>query len=128
MPQSHFTPEVNAMNDMNKVTDAISLRHPDPRLCAKLEVTASSLQIRGSWKKLQVKPPPGRISYPITPSPHPRPACSLAGIWWCMRNRSGPTSLLAGPGWTISTSSPKRGRVSSRHTKYGGRYLSRGPR
>ncbi|KIK05339.1 hypothetical protein K443DRAFT_130487 [Laccaria amethystina LaAM-08-1] len=62
MPQSHFTPEVNAMNDMNKVTDAISLRHPVPRLCAKLEVTASSLQIRGSWKKLQLP------NYPIPSS------------------------------------------------------------
>lgn len=61
MPKPHFTPEVNAMNDMNKVVDAISLRHPDPQLCAKLKVTAPSLQIRGSWKKLQVKAPPGRI-------------------------------------------------------------------
>ena len=61
MPKPHFTPEVNAMNNMDKVVDAVSLRHTDPQLCAKLKVTAPSLQIRGSWNKLQVKAPPGRI-------------------------------------------------------------------
>lgn len=56
------------------------------------------------------------VNYAIIPSPYPRRACLLAGIWWCTRNRSESTSLLAGPGWTILTSSPKCGGVSPQHT------------
>lgn len=35
--------------------DHLKLRHPEPKLVAKLTLQNESLQVRGSWKKLQIK-------------------------------------------------------------------------
>ena len=56
LPLTHSTPQVKKMIATDKLTKAISLRNPDPSLCHKLTLTHPRLQIRGSWRKLQLKP------------------------------------------------------------------------
>jgi hypothetical protein len=56
LPPAHSTPQVKRMITTDKLTQAISLRNPDPSLCHKLTLTHPRLQVRGSWRKLQLKP------------------------------------------------------------------------
>jgi hypothetical protein len=39
----------------DKVREITQLRHPDPSLAAKVELQNDSLQIRGSWQKVNLK-------------------------------------------------------------------------
>lgn len=42
------------ITSMDDVTELTKLRHPDPKLTPKLELQDSELQIRGSWKKVEL--------------------------------------------------------------------------
>lgn len=42
-----------------KVQEITQLRHPDPKLTAKLDIKNHSLQIRGSWEKIGLNKPGG---------------------------------------------------------------------
>lgn len=51
----HLTPDVRKIRNMEKVYELLSLRYPDPKLTATLQVEYPELQVLGSWKKLNVR-------------------------------------------------------------------------
>ncbi|TFK44026.1 hypothetical protein BDQ12DRAFT_701677 [Crucibulum laeve] len=51
----HRTSEIQKVLNTSKTNEIIQLRHPDPKLCANLEVKEPELQLLGSWKKIKVK-------------------------------------------------------------------------
>ncbi|RDB24341.1 hypothetical protein Hypma_008407 [Hypsizygus marmoreus] len=55
LPAPHKTPRCIAEVDMDKNSDLVQLRHPNPALTTELELTAPELQVRGSWAKLPIK-------------------------------------------------------------------------
>ncbi|KAJ6472022.1 hypothetical protein C8R45DRAFT_1013780 [Mycena sanguinolenta] len=59
LPQLHQTPELNAVLDRELLTKWFEMRHPDPQATPNRAVTVPELQVRGSWKRLQVKTPGG---------------------------------------------------------------------
>jgi hypothetical protein len=50
---------LNHLITNDKVQEITQLRHPDPALAAKLELQDEGLQIRGSWRKVNLKKPGG---------------------------------------------------------------------
>jgi hypothetical protein len=54
-PTDIDTSSLRCLITSEKVRELTQLRHPDPGLVAKLELQNEELQIRGSWKKVNLK-------------------------------------------------------------------------
>ncbi|KAF8210879.1 hypothetical protein K438DRAFT_1710364 [Mycena galopus ATCC 62051] len=59
LPEPHQTRELKAVLDVELLYKQFELRHPDPQAAPNREITVPELQIRGSWKRLQVRTPGG---------------------------------------------------------------------
>lgn len=55
MPSSLDSALVKKVVPNETLNNYLKLRHPEPKLVAKLTLQNENLQIRGSWKKLQIK-------------------------------------------------------------------------
>jgi hypothetical protein len=55
MPSSLDSALVKKVVPNATLNNYLKLRHPEPKLVAKLTLQNENLQIRGSWKKLQIK-------------------------------------------------------------------------
>ncbi|KAL0961429.1 hypothetical protein HGRIS_006375 [Hohenbuehelia grisea] len=54
-PMTHISPQALEVYNQTKLNEIIRIRHPDPALTPSLKVTVPSLQVLGSWKKLDAK-------------------------------------------------------------------------
>ncbi|RDB16271.1 hypothetical protein Hypma_003064 [Hypsizygus marmoreus] len=55
IPERLLTPEIRRLLNPGKTSVLLQYRHPDPRLCIKLNVTEPSLQVMGAWHKIRVR-------------------------------------------------------------------------
>ncbi|KAJ7200490.1 hypothetical protein B0H12DRAFT_1164427 [Mycena haematopus] len=55
LPQHHQTPELKSVLNVDLMSKQFELRHPDPQATPNRAVTVPELQVRGSWKRLQVR-------------------------------------------------------------------------
>lgn len=62
MPPTHHTPRIRTKKDEDSLQKLIQLRHPDPSLTASLTLKDPSLQVRGSWLKLNIKNQPRALA------------------------------------------------------------------
>ncbi|KAJ7347011.1 hypothetical protein DFH08DRAFT_745755 [Mycena albidolilacea] len=59
LPETHQTPELKSVLNIDLMRRQFELRHPDPQATPNRAVTVPALQLRGSWKRLQIRTPGG---------------------------------------------------------------------